>query len=153
MNINNIRPKQSKISDKYSWNLFKYLQKYGIKNHRILFDSNDSGGFHPMNIYVMNGTIGRSLHSIMGDARKFRCCLSLYPLDTYEDITEAFWKQYLLLGRCMFDERHAGWWTGGDSRFTVINKNAKRCNWCGKHLRRTITKHVTVKRIERWEVQ
>lgn len=59
------------------------------------------------------------------------------------DITEWFWKQYMIRGRCIFmHDAHAHSWI-------TINKNARRCEWCRKHERRTV---VTQKKITRKEV-
>jgi hypothetical protein len=67
------------------------------------------------------------------------------------DITEWFWNEYLKSDRCIFDREHTGWMQGTENRFTGINKNSKKCNWCGQHLTRRIKKVVTVERKPVWE--
>jgi hypothetical protein len=150
-NANLIKPNISGVSDKFSWNFYKYIKKHGV-NQRILFDGRDGKPIHPMNIYVLNRTIGNTLLEIM-TGHGINYDFSMYLLNKYTDITEQFCKQYLRQGRCMFDPEHNGWWLGDESRFTMINKNSKRCRWCGKHLRRNIVKHVNVQRKETWELE
>lgn len=106
-------------------------------------------------MYVFTGDkeyIGMSIHGIMDGTRNSLGDYCLYQ-DQLIDITEWFFKEYLKIGRCIFDREHKGWWQGGDTRFTVINKSSRRCNWCGKHFHREIQKEIKVIRHETWVME
>lgn len=147
--ISLIKPQTHGISDKYSWNLYTYLKK-NKGEHRILLSPKDTT-FHPMNMLVLQGTIGKHLWAIMGEGKATRYDFSLYDLKSYTDITEEFWEHYVAKGRCVFDKEHGGWWVGGDQRFTMIDTDTKVCQWCNATLRRT--EETVTRTVERWEVQ
>ena len=151
MKISDIKPQEHGVSDKYSWHFYRHLKAQGMKQ-RILWDNSDGRPMHPMSIYVLNGTIGNTLQSIMWGSKNI-VCFSMHPLDTYVDITESFWKSYVSKGRCMFDENHSSkWWVGDKHRYQSINRNSKRCRWCGVILRRNIVTTKVIERNEEWVV-
>lgn len=153
MNINSIKPKTPEVSDKYSWGIYKWLKTNGT-NFRVLLDpSKDKTLTRRLNFISDEGgrgTIGSNVHSIMTGQRTLYC-FSLCPLHKYTDVTDWFWSNYLRFGRCMVDPEHSMWFLSDDGRYTMINKNSKRCNWCGKYFKRDIKKQVSIKRVEHWE--
>ena len=173
------KPKRSGQSDKYSWQLFifllknrnrfdglpkvyycqtqnKYMPGEEVFNtfEEVPFDKND---FNPRYIYIgckREGwySAGR-LSSILGCSAEKYTVWAINWLEnmTVIDITDWFWPEYLKVGRCIWDRSHDGWLADDDERFTQINRNSRRCNWCGKHLHRKIEKRVKLERKEIWE--
>ncbi len=179
MQSSDIKPQIKGQSDKYSWNLYRLfrmaerdIKKYGdLIQYRILLDTRShlDGGYEPFDpnqsvkpgqcyfakIYPDNqGWVGRKLLEVMGMAPYGEIKLYAYSIQEehgrYIDITEWFWEEYRKSGRCIFDREHDGWWMGDETRFTAINRNSRKCNWCGQHHKRTVEKEVTIKRIARW---
>jgi len=148
MNINDIKPKTQGKSDKYSWNLYAYLKK-NRGTHRILWDNSKDKQLNPMYIYVLQGTIGRSLQSIMWNVRGDTYCYSAFPLDTYADITDTFWESYVAKGRCVFLSHSHPWIQGDEHRYTMLDDDTKVCQWCGEVLRKRV--ETVVKTVEHWE--
>ena len=152
--LKSIKPKQRFKSDKYSWNIYRYLKKNMIFGDIKVLDTS----FGIMFCYNMDkvGFSGRTIHSILQSgpysALDNYCYLRYYSTE-YKDISDEFFKKYSQVGRCYFDEDHNGWWSGDEHRFTDINRNCKRCNWCGKDLRRTIETVVERKRKEVWRLE
>lgn len=173
-----VKPKSIGVSDKYSWNLyrvFKMLEEEGQKHpsmdYKILyyeksqldgaivkFDPNGSlhaGQCFITKVYPQNqGTASRRLGEIMGSLPNspidFYCYdYSLDP-DHLIDITEWFWREYTKSGRCVFDREHKSLWQGDESRYTQINRNSRKCNWCGQHQKRSIEKVINITRKEVW---
>lgn len=153
MNINSIKPKIPKVSDRYSWSIYQWVKTNGT-NFRVLLDPSEDEILTRRLYFIRNeggrGTVGSNVHSIMSGQRTLYC-FSLYPLHKYPDVTEWFWINYLRFGRCMVDPGHSKYFLGDDERYTMINKNSKRCNWCGKYLKRNIRKQVSIERVEHWE--
>lgn len=58
------------------------------------------------------------------------------------DITEWFWTAYQRHGRCRFFR--------GVHEWTQINRNARKCAYCGKHERRTVVTRKVIEREEAW---
>jgi hypothetical protein len=48
------------------------------------------------------------------------------------EITDWFWEQYLLRGRCLMDADHNGSLMNDSERFTTSGET-RVCNWCGMH--------------------
>jgi hypothetical protein len=57
-----------------------------------------------------------------------------YPLHWLRDVTEAFWADYLSMGRCAWDKRHIMGMQSDDHRISAISKEHHVCNWCGQHM-------------------
>ena len=145
MNLNNIKPKDIKVSDKYSSNLYKFLTKQIECNH-VYFNPIDNYDGHKVeldmnnlsfsNIYIGtkrcdNDIIGKSLGTILTTGK-------IYDLICYcnnkewIDITEEFWKRYDEIGRCLFIGHSAWYQDDNNTRFTYIDERTRVCNWCGK---------------------
>lgn len=66
------------------------------------------------------------------------------------DITEWFFNTYIQIGRCMFDKDHYDFDNSYNQRYHIINKNSRKCRYCGEHFKRQIKKVVEVKKYEVW---
>jgi hypothetical protein len=172
MDIKKIKPKVKGQSDKYSWNLYKFLEKqvkqrdvgnFAPKQLRVywLHHSFWDGSYLEFNPNKLNHRqiiispfggkgSGYFLSHILPDGMKKECyALSVYHPDEFSDITNWFFTTYERDGRCIFDREHSGWWSGEENRFTYIN-NTRRCNWCGQWHKKEIHKIVKIKREEVW---
>lgn len=160
-----IKPKVKSQSDKYSWQIYQFINKN--KHSRVYFYNKsrwdgselelDKDNLNISNIFIggnqdSNGTIcGNSLSTIMGHSREKYTTFSfmLWTDGDFIDITDWFWTEYIKLGRCLFDKNHNGWWTNNGDRFTYIN-NTRKCNWCGQWQHKDIKKVVKIQRKEKW---
>lgn len=172
VNPEEVRPKKRGESDKYSWNLYRYLRDNNKRDIRFCYhtenpvDSKEQDlpldfnkSFGTMQIFVLFGdgkggfgTSGIRVSDAMHKGQTARLetfSFCLWDKSKFVDITEQFWNLYRQIGRCVFDRNHHGWWQG-EGRFTQINKNSRKCNWCGKHQRRQIKKYVNIERREVW---
>jgi hypothetical protein len=48
------------------------------------------------------------------------------------DCTEWFWREYLRLGRCLFDPSHTMLWQNDGQRFIYPSPHTRVCQWCGQ---------------------
>lgn len=60
------------------------------------------------------------------------------------DVTDWFWDSYLARGRCVV-------WVDQVHEWAMINRNARKCLYCGKHEHRTVVTKKTVERIDSWK--
>lgn len=168
--LQSIRPKKSHRSDKYSWNIYRYLKKYiNFDIHICWYKEKKSLGTYEgfdkksslrgMQIFIILGGLdkgnlcGTRIYDLQhkgnhSELVTFSFCL--FDPKSFTDITEWFFLKYQRIGRCIFDRTHSGWWADSEERFTQINRKSRRCNWCGEHQRRSIIKAVTIKRSEQW---
>lgn len=156
MELTLIKPKNLKVSDKYSANLYKYLKKN--PNSRIYMNKTclikevpltyQIGELSIYNTYVGqlggNFLIGNKLIEILRKPNKQKWAFMKSDLEI-EDITDQFMHDYKLIGRCLWDGKHNKWQLGTENRFTYINDNERFCNWCGCHQ----NKRIEVEVIER----
>lgn len=161
-----IKPKKKGQSDKYSWQLYEFIRRNKYKNvyyYKKNWDGEPTE-LDPDNIstyQIMVGNMydclsGGRLRTIMSDSKDKYTTFSFHPFggwsnDEFVNITDWFWDKYIKLGRCLFDKQHVGWWTNDSERYTYINKNSRKCNWCGKWQHREIIKKQKIKREEVWE--
>lgn len=158
-----IKPKVKGISDKYSWNLYKWLKKTKCKKLTVWFNTKSAWDgskleFDKNNIkigqiwigFVDKGWLhGSSLNSILNG--NFQEWANPWMAKSHIDITEWFWKEYIKDGRCIWDRNHDGWLAYDKNRFTYVNKNSRKCNWCGEWQHRKIEKETIIKRHEIWK--
>lgn len=156
-------PKAHGISDKFSWRLYKFLKKH--KNLRIMYyrktpmgkivEFDPTKSQHLMQLFAMIDGLslaGACFNSIMSNSEYWNeiYAFDVWGVDNFVDVTDWFFKEYARTGRCMFDREHSMWWQGKENRYTFINANSRRCNWCGEWQRRKIEKQITVKRENVW---
>lgn len=157
--LKKIRPKESGVSDKYSWNIYRFLRKYRNWDIKVL-DTKEWGRIFSFSIHPDNGEksnlecgySGRSIQAILtlNWNQSLETYFYLSPCKEYQDITEDFFKKYLLIGRCIFDPDHS-WYHDSKIRYTQVTKNSRRCNWCGEYFKRVIVKKAKITREENWE--
>ena len=161
MDLKLIKPKHNKVSDKYSWNLYEYLNKYKgnfkvyyskinaftekehtynkeslVKIDTIISIGESSGD--------RNSVIGCRLDEILRKVPKMDYYYGNLNGD-YIDITQEFIQDYIDIGRCLFDTGHTAWMRGDEDRFAYESEDIRKCNWCNlkqfKHIE-TYTKEL-----------
>ena len=163
INSNLFKPKKRGESDKYSWNIYRYLKENNVVKvmyyTKSIIDGNNVEFNHksvkmPQMFFMIAGEHSGTRADILmrkGSSSKLETySFILYSQECFLDITDWFIKEYQRIGRCIFDSGHCGWWRGEEGRFTKINKNSRRCNWCGKYQHRNIVKKVELTRREVW---
>ena len=139
--IEKIMTKQKGISDKYSWNLYRFLKKF-IGKEVWSFQSPKGRIF--LAILQKPGkkgqdNFGNFLNTIQ--MNNINAKVDYYSwvnedFTQYKEITETFFKEYQTKGRCAIDKDHEGWLSGTKNRFTQIDAETKKCNWCGVILKK-----------------
>lgn len=149
--VKQVKPVKKGKSDKYSWNLYRFIKlNRNLKVYRVGWNSRD--GVCPVDegCTILRDEFGNTaiLNRILTDGPKaLSCCFSWSGagwsnLDK-EDITDQFFRDYLRSGVCSFA---SDWY----HKWKSVNRNSRKCLYCGKHETRKIETIKTVKRIERW---
>ncbi len=157
MDLNLIKPKVKNESDKYSWNLYKYLLKH--KNTKVYYSkinsfTDDEHTYDKSSLVKMDTLIGVESEDGLIGARLIDILRKIPSMDfwygnvknNHVEITEDFFNDYIEIGRCLFDQSHDGLLRNADNRFTYINEDERKCNWCGIEQHKEIEeeiKHVT----------
>lgn len=159
MDLKLIKPKVKGKSDKYSWNLHKYLSNN--KGSKVYYRKINSFSERE-NLYHSNtltkydvligtphreGIIGASLLEILRKPPKMKYFF-INAFNDYQEITDEFFKDYVEIGRCLFDSEHNGWMTGDENRFTYQNDNERICSWCKLRQQKEIKQ--VIKEYEVW---
>lgn len=76
--------------------------------------------------------------------------LCMYHEDLFIEVTDWFFKNYIELGRCFFDKYHYDFDNEYNERYYIINKNNRKCKWCGEHFHMEHYKKVEIKRYKTW---
>lgn len=167
MNLSKIKPKLKGESDKYSWNLYKFLNKISkdkyINNQLRIYWNHHSrwDGAHLPFVGELSNTMqliispygdrgsGYFMNTILhkGNCELFSLCV--WKHEDLLDITDWFFDTYEKIGRCIFDPEHYKWMLGTENRFTYVN-NTRRCNWCGQWQHKEIVKKTRIERREVW---
>jgi hypothetical protein len=163
-----IRPAVKGLSDKFSWRLFQresicgkeriYIMAYHLVTgiHRTPdLDALKTGDGSQMSLLMVGEKIEESgwfhgaqlQHVVRKGMQKVNQSWAygpMYNTKNWLDITDWFWAQYMIRGRCIFmHDVHAHSWI-------KINKNARKCEWCGDHQRRTVVTEKTIIRKDIW---
>lgn len=160
---NQFKPKKKGVSDKFSWNLYRFLREY--PNAKIMLYKKDHTGdikeFDPngfQGTYHFFGMIGELVGARFVDIMRAgpSAKIQLYAFSwwgdaNFIDVTDWFFSEYERRGRCLFDKEHSSWWAGEEGRFTYINSHSRRCNWCGAWQKMRIEKRVRLERKKVWE--
>lgn len=173
IDISKIKPQKRGESDKYSWNLYNFLDKLFKKSegeyyrrqleihwlHYSRWDGKylefDKNNLHLYQLVILplglgNGITFYSMKSALQKGRATEFAIpSSWEKKMLTNITNWFLKTYERDGLCIFDREHNGWMLGAKDRFTYIN-NTRRCNWCGEWHIKEIKKIQTIKREEVW---
>lgn len=75
----------------------------------------------------------------------------MHNTEDFIDVTEWFFNTYRSIGRCMFDNLHHDFDNQYNNRYYLINKNHRKCRWCGKHFHRVHHKQVEVRKYTIWK--
>lgn len=180
LDLSKIKPKNVKVSDKYSSNLYKFLKKTGERN--VYFNTNNGTMKHKefveldwdnlksYNIYIgsnmMDDTyevkgkkidfgqvVAKSLNTILWGRKLYEtgayCGFGHYWVKRdWIDITNEFWRRYEDIGRCLFID-HESCCKNKEDRFTYLDDDSRKCNWCGKIEHKRTEEVITYKEI--WE--
>lgn len=165
--LNQIKPKEKGVSDKYSWQLYNYFKKnkFNINSVKVIFDNSswfDSSyvefnkeDLNTMQIWIgyvdsEGWILGNSLNSIIGSSNKKYMQWANPWVKQHEhiDITEWFWNEYIKIGRCIWDKPHNGWLMDDKERFEYIDEDTRKCNWCGLIQHKSIREEI--KKFEVW---
>lgn len=137
--IKSVQPKINGKSDKYSWNIYRYLKRHKGEDIRV---------FKGLIIGCMssNGIIGNTIKELMSSYTRQE-----YWFDgEWETLEEHGWfEKYQKIGRCLLIAHNHAWYEGEDTRFTYVN-NTRRCNWCGQWQHKELRKVVKREIKEQW---
>lgn len=160
-----IRPEVKGQSDKFSWRLYQRALLRGRERVYISACNNITGKPHLPDFAALKAgdrkqrawlMIGEAISDdawfhgaqMQGVTRKGARIWESYAhspgfnTKAWIDVTDWFWTAYLARGRCIIHGDYAHKWL-------QINRNARKCTYCGKHEHRTV---ITRKKIERLEV-
>lgn len=161
--LKSIKPSSNGTSDKYSWNIYRYLKAHQNSRLAICWYEKD-GKFDKekslasIKTFILlngidNNLCGARIYDLQhkgNHAELTTFSFLMWDPKQFIDITDWFFTSYQRKGRCLFDLNHSTWWADSDNRFTQINKNSRRCNWCGNHQRKVVNKEVSIKRNICW---
>lgn len=148
-----IKPAKNRVSDKFSWNIYRYLRDNARTDVRIclckksFFDGSEikydqSKSIHAIQLYIFigNGFIGNRIYDIMGrgEHSKIKSYSWVDYHNEFIDITQQFFDEYLMIGRCIFDRNHRMWWVGGDNQYSQVDECLRECKWCGQKLKKIV---------------
>lgn len=141
--LNSVQPKLKGTSDKYSWNIYRYLKKHKGEDVRVFSSTNNTGVIgrkHP------GGVIGCDLGSLIRSTR-----IQEYWFDDNWNLKEItkYLDEYQRVGRCLLIPHDFVWYEGEDTRFTYVN-NTRKCNWCGQWQHKELHKVVKREIREEW---
>ena len=152
IDINKIKPKNTKKSDKYSKAIYKYL-KNNPHYRRVWFDKATYGDtldrkvkkeFDVENMNLRNlffglpdaGTsnciTGKCINSLISGAKDTQetFCYIGFIESEFVEVTKEFFEKYIEVGRCIYG--HDSYLADADDRYTYIDETHRKCNWCGK---------------------
>lgn len=155
-----IKPSVKGQSDKFSWRLYQRALKRGRERVYLMawsfidgyrapsLDDLEAGNTPAYQIAIgvknddwFNGNTLRNICT-PGTAKHDWAYSPAHHVAEWIDITDWFWSNYLRIGRCLFWKYEHSW--------LQINRNARKCEYCGKQERRSIKKVQTIKRQEIW---
>lgn len=160
-----IKPKIKGESDKYSWNLYRWLYKYRkYANYGVYYIGKEEFNIEKLRLdkiiigqkhsdIEMTGNLLSQIINKGAYHSDSNCFLNSLGWNTVNaiDITELFFKNYILKGRCFLYGHSGVWLKNYNKKFTTINKHSRKCNWCGLHETRFIETKKTIERKEVWK--
>lgn len=154
------KPAVNGQSDKFSWRFYKrilkngrekiYLSAWCMINGAIEVSLRDLDGFVSAGriaVGYKSGAdhfVGSKMSTICTERASTQdwAFYGGHNVSNWLDITSWFWENYERHGRCMFYNSVHSW--------IIINRNSRKCEYCGKHERRTVETVKTVKRYVKW---
>lgn len=170
--IKSVKPKNVKVSDKYSANLYRFLKKnehWGISVFAPQWSMID-GSFKEFDfddpncgeIYIgfrddFGWLVGNRLSHITCGMRGYLESYCYAPGDgsfykNMIEITDWFYSEYKEKGRALWDVSGSMRMVGDEDRFTVIG-NTKRCNWSGRWYHKEVVKRQKTDRTDKWVME
>lgn len=146
--LSGIRPAVDGKSDKYSWNVFRWVRAWcrdrapNLQAVTFPKDGSCPGERHPGGIYLgyylpeePGWFIGARLAPICADPfpkgrDRLPRNIGANPVKSIEDITDWFWPTYAAIGRCALWD-HEMPLIGDEERFHQHSGDTRTCNWCG----------------------
>lgn len=130
-----IKPKEKNVSDFFSWRLYQWVMKNpdALRIYKGTWNSID--GVDPENpiLYIGRDKSSNWLSAVplsrlcsFSSSRKLVGYSSGHDIDNWEDITDAFWAEYLRIGVCAIHGDNAHKW-----EVDPENSNARACEYCG----------------------
>lgn len=157
-----IKPKIDKESDKYSWQLYQFVKRKRYMNVYVNKEDHNNGQLDKCTqrdiiigskLSEHNKAVnGNHLSKILSpDRDKYSEWHYLDKRLGWDliDITDEFWDKYISDGRCTLDREHRGCWIGGDHRYSIMDEETRKCNWCGKVFKKHFYTETITK--EKWE--
>lgn len=172
-----VKPKVKNVSDKYSWNLYKFIVTK-IKNQKLavyywpMHSKEHNPNMPNISDYYIgfkfdDALIGARILTIVDGGRNsfqlWSCGINTFyqggdKLIKGLDVTDWFIDTYITKGRCLIDGDHSNWLQFPETRYSkILNPitneaydDRKYCNWCGKMLFKFEKEIVTVKTYETW---
>lgn len=160
IDLASIKPKNIKKSDKYSKVIYKYLKnnpryrkvyfdesKYDSDSEKYIKVSFDVKNMDLRNLYFgepdglgSNCISGKCINSLIvgGQCSQTTFCYICKDCSRFADVTKEFYEKYIEIGRCIYG--HGVWISDDEERYTYIDPEHRRCNWCGKeeHLEKKV---------------
>lgn len=159
------KPKEKSISDKYSWRFYQRMKRSGRERVYLSPWSSLDGyqkpdlkeliaGSNKQASRIVIGRLCRQSGWFSGSRLRSICtpgtsvhnnwayCDDHGRIADYIEITDWFWKEYERLGRCLFYNTVHEW--------IAINKNSRKCAYCGKIQYREVITKKEIKRIAVW---
>lgn len=158
-----IKPPTSSCSEKYSWNLYRFLKKYSKKNNIYVYKGFNEISRSEQYFFAIticgngaNGAdnIGIFEYDLRNKSKAATLEASSYStldFSKFHEVSHEFFADYLRDGKCAFTYPTHQDNINSAIRFESLNDNTKRCRWCGKIFRKT-TKEIIVKKTI-WEQQ
>ena len=147
-----IKPKNVKKSDKYSKAIYKYLKnnpyyrkvyfdesKYDSNSQKYVKAKFDVNNMDLRDLYFgepdglgSNCITGKCINSLImgGQCSQTTFCYICKDCSHFVDVTKEFFEKYIEIGRCIYG--HGVWISDDEERFTYIDPEHRRCNWCGE---------------------
>lgn len=137
--LKSVQPRTRGESDKYSWNIYRYLKRHTGDDIRVfkgfIIGQKSSGGI-----------IGNFIKELMSTYNRQEYWFG----DEWELLEEPNWlEKYQRVGRCLLIPHDFVWYEGEDTRFTYVN-NTRKCNWCGQWQHKELHKVVKREIREEW---
>lgn len=132
-------------SDKFSWNLYRWLREYSRRYGRRvsampprIIQAPDTSryliGFFDDDGWFVGEKIVRVLVGPMSARAPVLECCAFSPelIEKHKDVTDLFWSEYARIGRCLFDIDHEDFMLYTDDRYRSVNPYHRECKWCGR---------------------
>lgn len=142
--LKSVQPKTRRESDKYSWNIYRYLKKHLGRDVKVF---ENPRGVKVIGEEFLDGISGDGLDSLI---RSLRAQEFWFDINWNLKEQKGWLEEYQRVGRCLLLPHDYLWYEGEDTRFTYVN-NTRKCNWCGKWQHMNLHKIVKVKLEKVWK--